>query len=149
MFIARQLLEGLDALHANNIIYKDLKASHVFITGQGSVTLIDYGMAEQLSDSKQTLQAGGTLHSMSPEMLKLYVRQKSGASDEQQQQVDCKSDVYGVGVLLLEFISPRDIHYSQILPVDKLAKYEKLRQISTYQLPPHSQFSTQFKAFIS
>ena len=129
MFIARQLLEGLDALHANQIIYKDLKASHVFVTAQGSVTLIDYGMAEQVGESKQTLLAGGTLHSMSPEMLKLYAQQRSGdgATEGQLQQVGFNSDVYGLGVLLLELISPKEIQYSQILPVDKLAKYEKQR----------------------
>lgn len=128
MFIARQLLEGLDALHANQIIYKDLKASHVFVTSQGSVTLIDYGMAEQVGESKQTLLAGGTLHSMSPEMLKLYAQQRSdGAAEGQLQQVGFNSDVYGVGVLLLELISPKEIQYSQNLTVDKLAKYEKQR----------------------
>ena len=128
MFIARQLLEGLDALHANQIIYKDLKASHVFVTSQGSVTLIDYGMAEQVGESKQTLLAGGTLHSMSPEMLKLYAQQRcDGAAEGQLQQVGFNSDVYGVGVLLLELISPKEIQYSQNLTVDKLAKYEKQR----------------------
>lgn len=45
--VAIQILIGLEALHGAGIVYKDLKASHVFITPEGRVTLIDFGLSEQ------------------------------------------------------------------------------------------------------
>ena len=47
--IAVQLFEGLEALHKAGVIYKDVKASHVFINPVGKVTLIDFGLSEQVS----------------------------------------------------------------------------------------------------
>ena len=44
--IAIQVLIGLVALHTANIIYKDLKASHVFLDNSGKVTIIDFGLSE-------------------------------------------------------------------------------------------------------
>lgn len=48
--IAVQLFEGLEALHKADVIYKDVKASHVFINPEGKVTLIDFGLSEQVSE---------------------------------------------------------------------------------------------------
>jgi eukaryotic-like serine/threonine-protein kinase len=44
--VAIQILIGLEALHGAGVVYKDLKASHVFVTPQGKVTLIDFGLSE-------------------------------------------------------------------------------------------------------
>ncbi len=69
--IAIQILIGLEALHDALIIYKDLKASHVFLDTNGKVTLIDFGLSEIVPDRLSSIGAG-TLHSMSPEMVNLY-----------------------------------------------------------------------------
>lgn len=69
--IAIQILIGLEALHDDSIIYKDLKASHVFLDTNGQVTLIDFGLSEIVSDGLSSIGAG-TLHAMSPEMVNLY-----------------------------------------------------------------------------
>lgn len=64
-------------MHAQGIIYKDLKASHVFLDDQMRVTLIDFGLSEVVSDGSTTVP-GGTLHAMSPEMLILYTKASTG-----------------------------------------------------------------------
>lgn len=58
-------------MHDNQIIYKDLKASHVFLDSTGKLTLIDFGLSEQVSDGISAI-AAGTLHAMAPEMVALY-----------------------------------------------------------------------------
>lgn len=63
--ISIQVLIGLEALHDETIIYKDLKASHVFVDPNGRVTLIDFGLSEVVPDGLSSVGAG-TLHSMSP-----------------------------------------------------------------------------------
>lgn len=43
---------ALEYLHKNNIIYKDLKASHVFIDKNLRVQIIDVGLAEEITDGE-------------------------------------------------------------------------------------------------
>ena len=58
-------------------MYKDLKASHVFLDEQMRVTLIDFGLSELVSDGVTSVP-GGTMHAMSPEMLILYTKTSTG-----------------------------------------------------------------------
>ena len=58
-------------------MYKDLKASHVFLDEQMRVTLIDFGLSELVSDGATSVP-GGTMHAMSPEMLILYTKTSTG-----------------------------------------------------------------------
>ncbi len=67
----------MDYFKQECIIYKDLKASHVFIKDNLRVELIDLGLAEQISDGLSSV-AAGTCHSMSPEMSRLYLKQMMG-----------------------------------------------------------------------
>lgn len=95
-----QLLLSLESLHKNGIIYKDLKASHVFIDQALRVTLIDFGMCETTSDGT-TIKPAGTFHAMSPEMLLLFERSlANGKADS----VSFAHDYFTLGVLLLEFV---------------------------------------------
>ena len=71
--ITIQLLLALTSLHENQILYKDLKASHVFIDKWLRVTLIDFGMCER-TKAGTTGTPAGTFHAMSPEMLALFIK---------------------------------------------------------------------------
>ena len=44
--IVIQIIIAFDALHKAGILYKDLKATHVFIDKQMRITMIDFGLAE-------------------------------------------------------------------------------------------------------
>jgi len=54
-----------------------LKATHVFLDNQLKITLIDFGLSEQISDGATSV-AAGTMHAMSPEMLVLYTKTATG-----------------------------------------------------------------------
>ena len=75
--IAIQLVIAFSALHQQGVLYKDLKATHVFLNEKMEVTLIDFGLSEQISDGATSVP-GGTLHAMSPEMLVLYTKVATG-----------------------------------------------------------------------
>mmetsp|Transcript_1378 Transcript_1378/g.1884 ORF Transcript_1378/g.1884 Transcript_1378/m.1884 type:complete len:105 (-) Transcript_1378:591-905(-) len=75
--IVIQLVLCLGSLHEQGIIYKDLKATHVFLDEEMRLTLIDFGLSEQVSDGYTSLP-GGTMHAMSPEMLILYTKTTTG-----------------------------------------------------------------------
>lgn len=94
-------------------MYKDLKATHVFLDKNMKLTLIDFGHSEQLSDGSTTVPAG-TLHAMSPEMLILFTKTVSGMQekiDYSKESITLAHDYYTLGVLILELIDHEIIKY--------------------------------------
>ena len=70
-FYIMQLIEVLEHLHSNRIIYRDLKPENVMIGKSGYITLVDMGTAKRLSLEKRfkTSTIIGTPHYMAPEII--------------------------------------------------------------------------------
>ena len=94
--IAVQMLRGLAKAHARGIIHRDIKPANVFVTVDGVVKLLDFGIAK-LADVSLTGPASrplGTVAYMSPE-------QAHGTP------VDQRTDLWSVGAVLYEMLSGR------------------------------------------
>ena len=92
--IGRQICRGLQAAHEQGIIHRDIKPQNVLIDHKGEVKVMDFGIARMAEAHEGMTQAGlivGTPHYMSPEQV-------------QGKQLDPRSDVYSMGVLLYEML---------------------------------------------
>jgi serine/threonine protein kinase len=92
--IISQTLDGLQHAHSKGILHRDIKAANLMLTQEGSIKLMDFGIA-RLEGSTRLTRADriiGTLEYMAPELI-------NGAEPSAQ------SDLYAVGVLLYELMS--------------------------------------------
>jgi serine/threonine-protein kinase len=132
--IADSLMDTLHAVHSAGIIHRDLKPQNVFICDDGSVKLLDFGVARvrETSGSKSKMSLFGmvlgTPSFMSPE-------QAIGARD----QVDHRADVYSLGATIFTALTGETVHLGPHLQAKLLAAGTvQARSISVvkHDLPP-------------
>jgi len=89
-----QVCDGLSKAHKADIVHRDIKPENIMIDEDDRVRILDFGLAKLRNVSKltQTATTLGTLNYMSPEQL-------------QGLEVDARSDIWSVGVVLYEMIT--------------------------------------------
>jgi serine/threonine-protein kinase len=117
-----QALSALSYAHHEGVVHRDIKPQYLIITPDDNVKITGFGLAKKPSDPQLT-QPGivmGSMHYMSPEQVK-------GSSE-----VDQRSDIYSLGVVLYEAVTGKK-------PFDSKSQFEVfLAHVNQEPEPPSS-----------
>ena len=129
--VALQILEALDYAHRRGVLHRDIKPENIVIDREGTVKVMDFGIAHALGAARLTRERVviGTLEYMPPERIL-------------NREMDQRSDLYSVGVLLFEMLCGR-------LPFVNDSEYELLRAQVETPPPPVSQFAGGIPDFVA
>ncbi len=130
--IAREISLGLSAAHEKGIVHRDLKPENLFLTKDGLVKVLDFGLARQFRKPEgapqHTLTEGsgpgvalGTAGYMSPEQVR-------------GEEVDHRSDIFSFGAVLYEMLSGRRAFQGE-------TSVERMNAILREEAPPLSDSS--------
>ncbi|KWU43305.1 kinase-like protein [Rhodotorula sp. JG-1b] len=107
-----QVLHGLQYLHEQGVIHRDIKGSNILATKEGSIKLADFGVATRVAGSSSTTNSSeaqmavvGSPYWMAPEV----VDQSAGASPA--------SDIWSLGALVIELLTSKPpYHFLDPMP---------------------------------
>ncbi|HQW84215.1 MAG TPA: serine/threonine-protein kinase [Ferruginibacter sp.] len=113
-----QALEGLNHAHKKNIFHRDIKPANLMLTPEGTVKLMDFGIAKIAGEQKMTQvnKIIGTIEYMAPELI-------------QGQDASAASDIYAMGLTLYEVLTGQ-------LPFENDTDYNMMQAILNKKVTP-------------
>jgi serine/threonine protein kinase len=113
--IIRQIAESLNAVHAHNILHRDIKPGNILMTQDIKLKLTDFGIAK-VSDSNLTFtkEILGSPAYMAPEAF------------DSQAACDCRSDIFSMGVIAYELLTGvKPFHGETIAEIMNAIKFQR------------------------
>ena len=105
--LARQITEALEAAHAQGIVHRDLKPSNIKIRRDGTVKVLDFGLAKALEPSFAATGDAPTITSPAMTLTGVILGTAAYMSPEQArgETVDARADIWAFGCVLYEMLT--------------------------------------------
>jgi serine/threonine protein kinase/tetratricopeptide (TPR) repeat protein len=100
-WVVAQLADGLHHAHQRGILHRDVKPSNILLSSEGQPFLLDFNVAQELQSDPAQAMLGGTVAYSAPEHLHALM----DCTPEMIRQVDRRSDLYSLGLVLAEMLT--------------------------------------------
>src|SRR5713101_9902115 len=103
--LALQLVAGLAAAHARRIVHRDLKPENIFVTRDGTLKILDFGLAKASAPGFMPLEGGAATISVTMPGVVLGTAGYMAPEQVRGEAADPRSDVFAVGAILYEMVT--------------------------------------------
>ena len=125
-WLGARLASALDYAHRRGVLHRDIKPANVLLAADAAPRLVDFNISfnSKLEGVTPAAYFGGSLAYMSPEQLEAC----NPAHTRQPDELDGRSDVYSLGVVLWELLAGRRPFADRLHEDDRVATLEEMAQ---------------------
>ncbi|XP_076308514.1 serine/threonine-protein kinase PAK 3-like [Tachypleus tridentatus] len=131
--VCRKVLQGLEYLHLNHVIHRDVKSDNILLGTGGEVKLADFGISAKLTRDRNNRRSRcGTPNWMAPEVVK-------------GNRYGPKADIWSLGITAIEMVQGEPPYYGQ----KEFMVYHLITKIGTPLIIQKKDLSPVFKNFLN